>query len=117
LRLGTILLSPATLEELAEVVQRDKFDRYVARSDREEFLEGLIERATFVDAADQIHACRDPRDDKFLDLAISGKADYIVSGDNDLLSLHPFQNVAVVTSAAFLVATDEEVDIDSTGRD
>ncbi|MCX6048106.1 MAG: putative toxin-antitoxin system toxin component, PIN family [Chloroflexi bacterium] len=49
-----------------------------------------------------IHACRDPKDDKFLDLAVSGKADYLISGDNDLLTLKTFQNVLIVTVNDYL---------------
>lgn len=106
LQRGEILLSQATLEELAEVLQRKKFDRYVTTGQREEFLEGLVERANFIEATEQVRVCRDARDDKFLELAISGGAAYIISGDNDLLSLHPFGQVAVVTPAEFLAAIE-----------
>jgi putative PIN family toxin of toxin-antitoxin system len=106
LRLGEILLSQATLEELAEVLQREKFDRYVTTAQREEFLEALVERANFIEATEEVRVCRDTRDDKFLELAISGEASYIISGDNDLLSLHPFGDVAVVTPAEFLAAVE-----------
>jgi len=112
LQLGEILLSQSTLEELAEVLQREKFDRYVTSSEREEFLEGLVERATFIEATEEIRACRDNRDDKFLELAVSGKAGYVITGDGDLLSLHPFRDVAVMTPAEFLAVT--EGDLDST---
>jgi putative PIN family toxin of toxin-antitoxin system len=83
LQLGEILLSQATLEELADVLQREKFDRYVTTAQREEFLEALVERATFIETTEKVQVCRDTRDDKFLGLAISGNAAYIVSGDND----------------------------------
>jgi len=106
LKLGEILLSQATLEELAEVLQREKFDRYVTSSEREEFLEAFVERALFLQATEEVRVCRDPRDDKFLELAVSGKANCIISGDKDLLSLHPFHDVAVMTPAQFLAATE-----------
>ncbi len=86
---GEILLSTATLEELADVLERDKFDRYLTGSDREEFLEAFVERATFVETTEEIRVCRDARDDKFLELAVSGVADYIITGDKELLSLNP----------------------------
>jgi putative PIN family toxin of toxin-antitoxin system len=89
LRLGEILLSQATLEELAEVLQREKFDRYVTTAQREEFLEALVERANFIEATEEVRVCRDTRDDKFLELAISGEASYIISGDNDLFIAPP----------------------------
>ena len=55
-----------------------------------------------------VHACRDARDDKFLELAVSGRAAYIISGDDDLLVLHPFRDIAIMTAAEFLQATDAE---------
>lgn len=45
---------------------------------------------------------RDPTDDKFLELAISGKAEFLVTGDEDLLVLHPFQDTAILTPSDFL---------------
>ena len=52
---------------------------------------------------EQIVACRDPTDDKFLELAINGHADLIVSGDADLLALDPFRGIAIITPAAFVL--------------
>jgi predicted nucleic acid-binding protein len=49
-----------------------------------------------------VQACRDPDDDKFLEVAMSGGADWIVTGDADLLALHPFEGIAIVTPADFL---------------
>ncbi len=108
LKRGEILVSPATLEELAEVLQREKFDRYVTATEREEFLEAFVERATFVEPTEEIRICRDAKDDKFLELAVSGGATYLISGDNDLRSLHPFRGIAIVTAAEFLVVTSGE---------
>jgi putative PIN family toxin of toxin-antitoxin system len=105
LKRGEILVSPATLEELAEVLQRQKFDRYVTVAEREEFLEALVERATFIEPIEEIRICRDAKDDKFLELAVGGGAAYLISGDNDLRLLNPFRGIAIVTAAEFLVAT------------
>jgi predicted nucleic acid-binding protein len=49
-----------------------------------------------------IRACRDPRDDKFLEAAVHGHADLILTGDRDLLDLHPFRAIAILTPAAYL---------------
>lgn len=108
LQLGEILLSQATLEELAEVLQREKFDRYVTGSEREEFLEALVERATFIETTEEVRVCRDSRDDKFLEVALSGKADCVISGDNDLLSLHAFRDIAIMTPAEFLATGEHD---------
>jgi len=109
LRRGRVLLSPSTLEELAEVLQREKFDRYVTAAEREEFLAAFVERALFMEPTEEVRACRDAKDDKFLELAVSGRASYIISGDADLLVLHPFRNIAIMTAAEFLQATEEDV--------
>lgn len=108
LKHGRVLLSSSTIEELAEVLQRPKFERYVTAAEREEFLAAFIERATFVESTEVVHACRDAKDDKFLELAVSGKASYIITGDSDLLVLHPFRNMTIITPAEFLQAVAEE---------
>jgi len=90
------------------VLQRAKFERYVTASQREEFLAAFVERALFVEPTEEVRACRDAKDDKFLELAVSGGATYIISGDNDLLVLHPFRNIAIMTPAEFLQATEKE---------
>jgi putative PIN family toxin of toxin-antitoxin system len=106
LKQGEVLLSPATLEELAEVLQREKFDRYVTAAEREEFLEAFVERAILIEPTEEIRMCRDPKDDKFLELAVSGGATYLISRDKDLRSLPPFRGIAIVTAAEFLTATE-----------
>ena len=105
---GRVLLSSSTLEELAEVLQREKFARYVTAAEREEFLVAFVERALFIEPMEEVRACRDAKDDKFLELAVSGRAAYIISGDADLLVLHPFRDIAIMTAAEFLHATAEE---------
>jgi len=108
LKLGRVLLSSATLDELADVLERPKFDRYVTLAEREEFLEALTDRATFVEPTEEIRECRDPDDNKFLELAAGGKARYIVSGDNDLLALREFRGIRILTPSQFLEATAGE---------
>jgi len=111
LKRGEVLVSPDTLEELAEVLQREKFDRYVTAAEREEFLEAFVERVTLIEPTEEIRICRDAKDDKFLELAVSGGAAYLISGDSDLRSLHPFRGIALVTAAEFLAAIEGEEDV------
>jgi predicted nucleic acid-binding protein len=54
-----------------------------------------------------VRACRDPKDDKFLELAVSGAACCVVTGDQDLLALHPFRSVSILTPAQFLEALSQ----------
>lgn len=61
--------------------------------------------AELVVIAEQVVACRDPTDDKFLELSVNGRADLIVSGDGDLLALHPFRGIPIVAPAAFVQGT------------
>ena len=99
---GTLLLSDETASELSEVLDRGKFDEYVQRETRREFLIALVEEATFVAPTEQIQQCRDPDDDKFLELAAGGGAAAIVSGDDDLLVLDPFRDCPILTAKSFL---------------
>lgn len=55
-----------------------------------------------VEIAETIKICRDPKDDKLLELASSGKADFLVTGDNDMLVLNPFRGIEIITPRDFL---------------
>ena len=90
------MLSLETVEELSEVLGRKKFDCYVTINEREEFLEALINQAILVELTETVSVCRDPRDDKFLSLALSGRADYLISGDDDLLVLDGFRGIRIL---------------------
>ena len=99
---GYYLLSAATLEEPRDVLYREKFDKYLTNAERTRFLADLLEKSTVTPITESITVCRDPDDDKFLELAVSGNADYLVSGDDDLLALHPFQKIPILRPAEFL---------------
>lgn len=99
---GILLFSEATFEELSRVIMRPKIDRYVALDTRVEFVTRLREDAEQIDIQESIVACRDPKDDKFLEVAINGNANCLITGDQDLLALHPFGNLEIVTPAQFL---------------
>lgn len=102
LRWGRPIASVETLAELSEVLARPKFDRHVSREDRQRFLLKLGGIVTLVPVTQNVHACRDPRDDKFLNVALAGKAGLILTGDQDLLALNPFHDVRILTPADFL---------------
>jgi putative PIN family toxin of toxin-antitoxin system len=105
---GEFLVSRATFAELAEVLGRKKFDRYLTHEERERFLATLLREALVVEITEEVRACRDPKDDKFLELVVSGGASCLVTGDEDLLALHPFRGVPVLTPAQFLGSLVEE---------
>ncbi|MCI0460955.1 MAG: putative toxin-antitoxin system toxin component, PIN family [Gemmataceae bacterium] len=104
---GKLLVSEATVVELNEVLRRPKFNKYVAEEKRLEFLAALVREAEVVEVTEVIRECRDAKDDMFLELAVSGKATHIISGDGDLLALHPFRGIAIVTPQAFLAGSQE----------
>jgi len=99
---GRLLISEATIEELNEVIRRPKFDKYLREERRTEFLASLVHDAEAVEIDEKITLCRDPKDDKILEVAVNGNATHIVSGDADLLALHPFRGIAIVTPQDFL---------------
>jgi putative PIN family toxin of toxin-antitoxin system len=99
---GQVLLSFAALAELYEVLSRKRFRQYVDEGDIRNFLAALTREAQWVDVDARITACRDPKDDQFLELAVSGGATYIITGDSDLLVLNPFQGITILSPQSFL---------------
>jgi putative PIN family toxin of toxin-antitoxin system len=94
---GEPLASSATLAEIEEVLRRPKFDRFLSIELRLEFLAKYRMAVSLVSISSPIQVCRDPRDDKFLEVAVLGRANAIVAGDDDLLSLDPFQDVRILS--------------------
>ncbi len=99
---GELLVSVETLDELNKVLGRVDFARYVTQDERLEFLAVLLREARLIEVTERVRECRDPQDNKFLELAVSGQACCIVSGDQDLLVLHPFRGIAILTPRDFL---------------
>ena len=97
-----VVVSESSVEELADVLSREKFDRYVSLQDREEFLRRLLQVTTMVSVLSEITDCRDPKDNRFLALALDSESDCIVSGDADLLALNPWRGIEIVSPGAFL---------------
>lgn len=100
---GILLFSDKTMSELAEVLFRSKFDRYIGRKEREAFLNELVGVAELIPIVQVIRECRDPKDDKFLEVALNGRADLIITGDADLLALHPWREIAIVSPKDYLI--------------
>lgn len=76
-----ILVSDATLNELADVLARAKFDAYVSIEERQGFPLRLARISGLVPIVRRITVCRDPRDEKLLEVAVNGRADAIITGD------------------------------------
>lgn len=99
---GLLLVSEATMYELADVLSRRKFDRYVSRDDRKGFLLRLGAVAEFVEIVQVVRECPDPKDDKFLEVAFNGRADVIVTGDKSLLEMNPWRGVDILSPTTYL---------------
>jgi putative PIN family toxin of toxin-antitoxin system len=97
-----LLISDVTMYELADVLARPKFDRYISLEDRKSFLQRLGYIAEFVPIIQLVRECRDPKDNKFLEVALNGRGDVIVTGDADLLARHPWRDVAVLSPAEYI---------------
>ena len=100
-RRGGLLKSLATEQQLFEVVARPYFASLID-PDTQAWLKKLMTAAELVTITERIAACRDPTDDKFLELAVNGHADLIVTGDADLLALDPFREIPIVTPSMFV---------------
>jgi putative PIN family toxin of toxin-antitoxin system len=93
---GGLLKSTVTEAQVFEVLQRSYFVPRVSQS----FVDGvrrIFSKAELVTITERIVACRDPTDDKFLELAVNGRADVFVTGDLDLLVLSPFRGLPIIT--------------------
>lgn len=98
----TLLRSVATSDELQQTIYRPRLARIIDPSARD-WVFGMLAVAELITVAERVAACRDPKDDKFLELAVNGRADVIVSGDADLLALNPFRGIPIETPARFLL--------------
>lgn len=99
---GEILISENTLSELKNTLNKPKLRKYITLKDKFGFLTKLEKAGILVEISQSITICRDPKDNMYLDLALSGKADAIITGDTDLLTLNPFRNIPIITPIEFL---------------
>jgi putative PIN family toxin of toxin-antitoxin system len=101
-QIGKVSASIETYNEFCDTFIRDKFDKYISLETRLDILEGYGEIAVFSEISETITACRDPKDNKFLELAIAINASCIITGDKDLLELNPFRGIPILNAADFL---------------
>jgi len=97
-----VMVSEILVAELANVLSRSKFDRYVSVQDREEFLRRVLQVATVAPVLSEVEACRAPDDNHVLALALDTESDCILTGDRDLLVLNPWRGIAIASPRAFL---------------
>jgi len=101
-REGQPLVSEDTMNELADVLSRRKLDPYVNLEERKQFLRDLAAIVEFVPIISRVYECRDPEDDKFLEVALNGRAELIVTGDRNLLRMSLWRGIEILTPAAYI---------------
>ena len=97
-----LVFSKKTFHELSIILERPKFKKHITESDIVEFLELLQYSSHFIEPTQKVDACRDVKDNIFLECAIELHVDYIVSGDTDLLILNPFHGIEIISPFDFL---------------
>ena len=97
-----IICSEKCYQELLNVASRPKFDRYFPVKDRLYFINAFYLKSLFIEPTETITDCRDPKDNKFLELAVAANALFIVTGDDDLLVLNPYRHITILKSGDFL---------------
>jgi len=101
-----LLFSQELLEEFVTVAKRPKLKKYISRDELEDLLETIDEVAEIVNVTSEISQCRDPKDNFLLSLAIDGKADFLLTGDKDLLVLKKIGNTEIKTISEFFDIID-----------
>ena len=106
----TLLYARPLLEELIDVLNRPRIrDKYnLTDQDIQTLVALILLRGEEITPGEQISVCRDPKDDKFLEVAVAGRAEVIVSGDEDLLTLHPYAGIPIVPPREFLQLLSRE---------
>ena len=101
--LGTLLVSPNTWLELESVLSRPKFNRYITLEERQNFLLDFSQTVELI-LTDSFSTkeCRDPKDNQYLELAVNGQAECLITGDQDLLILNPFRGISILSIWEFM---------------
>ena len=101
---GQLVGSTATLRALVRTLGSTKFDRNVSRERRDALILRLAPLVDIVEVVQRVRVCRDPDDDRFLEAAVNGRATVVVTGDEDLLALHPFRGIRILEPATYIAS-------------
>lgn len=97
-----VIVSPQIILEISKTLQKGKLTRRISPKQAFAIIHGIMNHAAMVSGEVVLKLCRDPADDKFIACAVEGRADYIVTGDSDLLDLKTYEGVEIVTVESFL---------------
>jgi len=101
----TLLFSEELLEEFIEVANRPKFEKYFSNEDVINLLLLFDFYGELVKIESNMDSCKDPKDNFLLNLAVDGKADYLITGDKDLLELEEIGQTSILTFNEFIEKT------------
>ena len=101
-----LLFSEELLGEFVSVSKRPKLRKHISKDELEDLLETIDQVAEFVNVTSDVIECRDPKDNFLLSLAVDGKADYLLTGDKDLLVLEKIGDTDIKTISEFLNLID-----------
>jgi len=97
-----IIANDKLIEELRIKIHSEKFRKYFTINDAEQFIELIKAVAIILNPTSLITICRDPKDNFLLALAKDAKADFLITGDKDLLVLKQFENITIITLNEFI---------------
>jgi len=97
-----LLFSEESVEEFIDVVSRPKFKKYFSKKDIEKTLKLFDEFGLLINVSSNLNVCRDPKDNFLLNLAVDGKSDYLISGDEDLLILKTIETTKILSLSEFI---------------
>jgi hypothetical protein len=97
-----LIFSHELLDEFLEVVRRKKFQKIFSPQEIEIALEIIIDFTEWVELKTVVEICRDPKDNFLLGLAIDSRADFLVTGDKDLLVLENIGQTRIITVSDFM---------------
>ena len=97
-----LIFSLHLFEEFLEVVNRPKFEKLFSKSDISRLIDLFDAYGELVEVTTDVHICRDNKDDFLLNLSIDGQADYLITGDKDLLVIENIKSTKILTYSEFL---------------
>lgn len=104
----TFIFSQDLLDEFLEVASRPKLRSYFSNSDIESLLEIISEYSEFIEVISKIVFLQDAKDDFLLSLAVDGEADYLITGDKELIEVGKFNKTEIISMSEFLKKFDSE---------
>lgn len=101
-KIGQIVRSEDTFLELFFTLEKPRLQKYLKPDDKIDFLSNFLLLTKSITITDKIYACRDPKDNMFLELIFASNANALITRDGDLLALDPFKGIPILTVSRFL---------------